>query len=373
MHLRKQEQPRPSSAIARSWLIGTAAFFILSSATAAQGPTERPDVPIDKAARNEAITNLVTAVETNYPVAELGKATARELRARLAMNRYTQTSAKALARILTEDLRALTGDQHFLVDYFVIPRPFPLKTATADPLSEADRTLTLRLHNFGFARVERLAGNVGYLKLDAFETPTTAGQTAAAAMQFLAGTDALIIDLRDNGGGYSGMVSLLASYFFDEPVHLTDVAGRNAKDLRQNWTYAFVPGPRYINKPVYILSGARTFSAAEAFAYDLQVLTRAKIVGERTRGGVSPSTRLLLSSRFGVVMPTSTVTNPATGTNWDGGLKPDLVTTEAQALSVAHLAALEDVAAQHRDDPLTVEIEKAIAGLKRDASTAVKH
>ncbi len=100
---------------------------------------------------------------------------------------------------------------------------------------------------------------------------------------------------------------------------------------------------------------------------------RAKIVGERTRGGVSPSTRLLLSSRFGVVMPTSRVTNPATGTNWEGGLKPDLVTTEAQALDVAHLAALEDVVAQHRDDPLTVEIEKAIAGLKREASTAVKH
>ncbi len=372
MHTQKQELSRPSPAVARVCLLATTTFFIMSSAAGAQGSAERPDVQIDRTARNEAITNLVTEVEANYPVAEVGKKTANELRTRLTHNRYTQTSAKALARTLTEDLRALTGDQHFLVDYFVIARPFPPQTATADPVSEADRSLTLRLHNFGFARVERLAGNVGYMKLDAFETPTVAGQTAATAMQFLAGTEALIIDLRDNGGGYSSMVSLLASYFFDEPVHLTDVSGRDAKDLRQNWTYAFVPGPRYLDKPVYILSGARTFSAAEAFAYDLQVLKRAKIVGEGTRGGVSPSTRLLLSSRFGVVMPSSRVTNPATGTNWEGGLKPDVITSGAQALSVAHLAALESIAGKHRDDPLTTEIDNAIASLKREVSTAVK-
>jgi hypothetical protein len=350
-----------------------ATLLAIASIAGAQASTERPDVQIDKASRTEAITNLAREVESNFPIAELGTTTAIELRKRLGENRYSQTSAKALASTLTTDLRALTGDQHFFVDYFVIPRVFPAATGVADPVSEADRSLALRLHNFGFARVERLEGNVGYIKLDAFETPTVAGQTAAAAMQFLAGTDALIIDLRENGGGYSSMVSLLASYFFAEPVHLTDVSGRDTKQFRQNWTYAFVPGARYLDKPLYILSGARTFSAAEAFAYDLQALKRATIIGEKTRGGVSPSARLLLSSRFGVVMPTSRVTNPATGTNWEGGLKPDVTTSGAEALSIAHLAALESISGGHKDDPLTTEIENGIARLRREASTAARH
>ena len=254
-----------------------------------------------------------------------------------------------------------------------MPRVFPPVTETADPVSEADRSLTLRLQNFGFARLERLTGNVGYIKLDRFETPSVAGETAAAAMQFLAGTDAMIIDLRDNGGGYSSMVSLLASYFFAEPVHLSDISGRNAEDLRQNWTYAFLPGPRYLDKPVYILSGPRTFSAAEAFAYDLQALKRAKIIGETTRGGVSPSVRLLLSSRFGVIMPSARVRNAVTGTNWEGGLKPDVSTSAQNALSAAHLAALESIAGRHKDDPSTMEIEKTIVRLKGEiAATGQK-
>ncbi|HEY8165222.1 MAG TPA: S41 family peptidase, partial [Gemmatimonadaceae bacterium] len=246
--------------------LAVATMFLIAGVATAQGPNERADVQIDAAARTQAITNLAKEVESNYPVAALGRTTANELRKRLRQNHFRETSAKALASKLTDELRSLTGDQHFLVDYFVVPRAFPPAAAVADPVSEADRALTLRLHNFGFERVERLAGNIGYLKLDRFETPAVAGETAAAAMRFLAGTEALIIDLTENGGGYSSMVSLLASYLFKEPVHLSDISGRGADDIRQNWTYAFVPGPRYVDKPVYILSGAKTFSAAEAFA-----------------------------------------------------------------------------------------------------------
>ena len=354
----------------RSTVLAAAALFLFTGVAAGQGSDERPDVQIDAPARTEAITNLAKEVENNYPVAAVGKTTANELRKRLKQNHFPETSAKALASKLTNELRALTGDQHFFVDYFVTPRTFPPATSVADPVSEADRTLTLRLRNFGFARAERLAGNIGYLKLDRFETPAVAGETAAAAMQFLAGTDALIIDLTENGGGYSSMVSLLASYFFRDPVHLSDISGRNVEDLRQNWTYAFVPGPRYLDKPVYILSAARTFSAAEAFAYDLQAQKRAIIVGERSRGGVSPSARLLISSRFGVIMPTSRVRNPVTGTNWEGGLKPDVASSAARARDVAHLAALETIAPRHKDDPLTSEIAEAIARLRNEVATA---
>lgn len=345
---------------------GWVVFGLGASMAQAQATAERPDVTIDTQARTEAVSNLAREVEANYPVAETGTRVAKELRNGLRTGRYTQTSAKNLASILTQDLRRLSGDPHFRVDYFVVPRAFPPAANTQDPVSEADRRLTLRLQNFGFARVERLAGNVGYMKLDQFELPSVSGETAAAAMQFLAGTDALIIDLRDNGGGYLSMVTLMSSYFFSDPVHLSDRIGRDPADLRQSWTYAVVPGPRYVDKPVYVLSGLRTFSAAEGFAYDLQAQKRVRIVGETTRGGANTAAGLLLSSRFGVIMPTARVRNTVTASNWEGGLKPDVSTSAALALPTAYLAALEAIAPKHRDDPLTAEIEKGIASLKTE-------
>jgi hypothetical protein len=332
--------------------------------TAAQNGDQRPDVVVDAAMRTEAITNLAKEVDSNYVVPKVGASIAKELRSRLKSNLYTDTSARALAAKLTADLRALSHDPHFLVDYFVVPRAFPVVTPTADPVSQADRALTSKLQNFGFAKVERLAGNIGYIKLDRFEDPAVAGPTAAAAMQFVNGTDALIIDLRDNGGGYGAMVTLLASYFFSEETHLGDISGRDPKDLRQSWTYAHVPGPRYLDKPVYILSSPKTFSAAEAFAYDLRSQKRATIVGEKTRGGANTAGRFLLSSRFAVILPIGHVTNAVTGTNWEGGLKPDILAEGERTLPGAYLAALEATAPKHRDDPLTREIEQGIAALK---------
>lgn len=334
--------------------------------TMAQAQAGRPDVTIDAKARTEAVTNLAREVEANYLDARAGAGIALALRNDLRTGRYNQTSATELSTILTADLRRLSGDPHFKVDYFVVPRTFPPAGATEDPVSDADRRSTLRLQNFGFARVERLPGNVGYLKLDAFELPSVSGEAAAAAMQFLSGTDALIIDLRDNGGGYGTMAAFMASYFFADPVHLSDRVARDPADLKQTWTYAVVPGPRYLDKPVYVLSGPRTFSAAESFAYDLQSQKRATLVGETTRGGANMATQLLLSSRFGVIVPIARVRNTVTGGNWEGGLKPDNNTSAALAFPTAHLLALELIASRHRDDPLTQEIERAIVRLKAE-------
>ena len=117
------------------------------------------------------------------------------------------------------------------------------------------------------------------------------GTLAANGGKYLANTDALIIDLRQNGGGSPAMVALLCSYLFaGERKHLNDLAWRvpEGERIDQWWTVPHVAGKRYADKDVYILTSKRTFSAAEEFTYNLQALQRATVVGETTGGGAHP-------------------------------------------------------------------------------------
>ena len=182
-------------------------------------------------------------------------------------------------------------------------------------------------------------------------------------MRFLSRTDAMIIDLRHNKGGYGETVALLASYFLPDATALSE--SRSKDGLRQSWTSTFVPGPKYLDKPVYVLMSKRTFSAPESFAYNLQALKRVTVVGEVSRGGANPSVQLLLSDRFGAIIPLAVTRNPITNTSWEGkGVTPDLPATSDQAFDVAHLAAVRAIAPKHRDDSLTGEIEEIIKKLE---------
>ena len=137
--------------------------------------------------------------------------------------------------------------------------------------------------NFGFEKVERLSGNIGYLDFRNFEDPKLASETAAAAMTFLANTDALIIDLRQNGGGEPEMVAFVASYLFDKKTHLNDIYDRPANRTEEFWTKETVPGKKFGGeKPVFVLTSHYTFSGAEEFSYNLKNLKRATIIGETT-------------------------------------------------------------------------------------------
>jgi C-terminal processing protease CtpA/Prc len=139
--------------------------------------------------------------------------------------------------------------------------------------------------NCGFRKVEILPGNIGYLKFDMFADASFCGPTVVAAMNFLAHVDAIIFDLRENGGGDPKMVALVLSYLFDQPTHVNDLYNRKDDATTQYWTLPFVPGIRLGSAPAFVLIAKRTFSGAEEFTYDLKNLKRATIVGETTGGG----------------------------------------------------------------------------------------
>ena len=163
---------------------------------------------------------------------------------------------------------------------------------------------------------------------------------AAGAMAFLANTDALIIDLRENQGGGTSMFAFLASYFFNGPVHLGDLswrlAGTRDYNVTQTWTMPYVQGQRYVEKDVYILTSQRTFSVAEAFTDALQSLKRATVVGETTAGGANGGGPYRIGDHFFASIPQGRFVNPVTKTNWEGkGIAPDIDVPEKDALSKA--------------------------------------
>lgn len=311
----------------------------------------RPDIVISAADRDFALRNLVSNIrEQHFSIAD-GARIARTLERNARARKYTAiTSGRQFAAKLTEDLRAISGDPHFMVEYFVRPRPFPMPAGGGDEASQQDFSLA----NYGVRIAERLDGNIGYLRIDRFAPAREAGPVLQAAVAMLSATEALVIDLRHNGGGHGDTATLLAALLLDESARMTDIVRRDG--VTQSWT-PIILSARY-TKPVYVLTSARTFSAAEGFAYNLQALGRAKVVGERTRGGANPVTRALLSPRFWAMIPVGQARHPVTGGNWQGiGVKPDIDSPPDEALDVAQRDAARQLIARHPDDPITSELQ----------------
>ncbi|HWK88718.1 MAG TPA: S41 family peptidase, partial [Longimicrobium sp.] len=184
-------------------------------------------------------------------------------------------------------------------------------------------------------------------------------------------TDALLIDLRANGGGQAAMVSHLEGYFVERATRVAVLHRRAPGDTAHLWTPAEVPGPRYLGRPVYLLTSARTFSAAEAFAYDLRALGVGTVVGERTRGGANPGSWQMIGDHFAVLVPTARVENVITHANWEGtGVEPAIPTTEADARRAAHVAALERLIAEHADSPRAPRWREALDEIRARAAAA---
>jgi CubicO group peptidase (beta-lactamase class C family) len=318
---------------------------------------------LDAATRVAVIEGALKALNENYVFPEMAKQMDDAIRARLQRGEYDQfTDAAAFAARLTDDLRAVCRDKHLRVAY------------NAEPLPQRDGPLPGnavardRVRNFGFEKVERLEGNIGYLDLRGFMDVARAAETATAAMNFLAHTDALIIDLRRNGGGQPEMVAFLSSYLFDKPTHLNDIYERPTNRTQQFWTRAEVPGQRYLNKPVYVLTSKYTFSGGEEFSYNLKNLKRATLIGETTGGGAHPVSFRRINDHFGIAVPFGRAINPITKTNWEGtGVTPDVPAAAAQALQIAHLAALKQVLAATTDARRAEELKIVIASLQRTA------
>jgi len=352
-------------------IIRLAVLCLVTLSVAAVGiaQPEQPDLTIDAATRTQVIDTIMKRLNDSYVFPEVAKKMEESIRERLAKKEYDQiTSAKEFAKTLTNDLQAVSKDKHLRVRYShqSIPEREPRREPTAEEREQNRRELIWMNH--GFSKVERLSGNIGYLEFLNFMDAELGADTVAAAMNFINGTDALIIDMRRNGGGNPAMVALVCSYLFGpEPVHLNDLYWREGNRTDEFWTRKEVPGKRYLNKDVYVLTSKRTFSGAEEFTYNLKNLKRATIVGETTGGGAHPGGGFRISEHFGMFVPTGRAISPITKTNWEGtGVTPDISVPADQALLVARLMALKKSVTTLTDPDLKAGITEEIQKLEKE-------
>jgi len=325
------------------------------------------NIPVDSKMQAEIIDSVSQALNEVYVFPEVAKQMEKHIRKQYKDKAYKElTTLGAFAEKLTEDLRSISHDRHLGVR--VAPEEL-LSSRHNDTLTDEERQRIIKqqsYNNFAFRKIEIMPGNVGYLKLDGFNEATWAGATAIAAMNFLANCGAIIIDLRENGGGSPSMIQLISSYFFNEPKHLNSFYIRKEDTTMQFWTQAYVQGPRMADADIYILTSSYTFSAAEEFTYNLKSMERATIVGETTGGGAHPVERRVFPNlKVGMSLPFGRAINPITGTNWEGtGIEPHIKTSRDEALDVAYLEALKKLKDKYDDEVIKNRVAWTIENLE---------
>lgn len=304
------------------------------------------NIKVDASERQRVIDGVAKNLKETYVYPDLAQKMEDAIRANQKRGEYDAiTDPDAFADRLTKDLQAVSHDKHLGVNYS--PVKLPPEGQKHDPDEEARFRKMLERTNCTFQKVEILPRNIGYLKFDAFPDPTICGPTVVAAMNFLAHVDAIIFDLRDNGGGDPKMVAMLSSYLFDKPTHLNDLYNRKDDFTTQYWTLPYVPGTTFGEKPVFVLTSKSTFSGAEEFAYNLKNLKRAAIVGETTGGGAHPVSGHRIDDHFMIGVPFARAVNPISKTNWEGtGVEPDVPVKASEALEKAEELAKSKIPQQ---------------------------
>jgi hypothetical protein len=300
---------------------------------------------VDAAMRAAIIDTVSTRLGELFLYPEIAVKYEAHLRRRLALGGYDNLATLGeFVNALNEDLLAVYPDGHLEVGVLRERRIGRGREMTDEAWERYVENAAFG--NFGFRRVENFPGNIGYLDLRRFEYPKICAETVAAAMKFLAHSDALIIDLRQNPGGRGELLQIIFSYFFeDHRVHYATDIYRSRNVKKQWWTVPGVDGWRMPDVPLYILTSYGTGSAAELFAFSLKHLGRAVVVGDTTAGAAHTTHRYEFPDvHITLNIPTGTTISPVTGTDWEGtGVIPDIDVPPEQAFDVAYSMALDSL------------------------------
>jgi len=345
-----------------STVVPMAVGLLLASAAAATPAFEPAAAPDPKVSRREAaeiVRSLADLMAASYVDSVLGAEVQRKLLGRLKAGAYARLDRpRPLVAELVSDVQAVIADGHFNILYFPPQAPgFSWVNSGEGPRDEQamleEARGRLRGGNFGVAKAEVLEGNVGWLTISKFDAPLPLfREPLAAAFELLRNTDALVVDLRKNPGGNPECVALAISYFLDGPAVLaTSTYHRSRKERTDYWTSPDPGGPKYLGRPVYVLTSSATASGGEMFSYQMKHRRVGTLVGEGTMGGAhSFDTYKIGAPRVGnvmVLLPDARTIDGATNGDWEKvGVPPDVEAPADEAPKVALRHALETLLAK---------------------------
>ena len=301
---------------------------------------------LTKSEKEQVVERICTLLNRFYVIPDVAVQMEEHINLKLAEGAFKKITDKVeFVDILDNEFHSICPDKHLRI-YF---------GSNPDDLSDDDRNLKRiinqfesRKHNFGLSKVEVLDSNIGYMKINSVMYSEEAMEAVDAALKFLSNTHTIIFDLRENRGGDPGYMAYLFSYFFEEPTHINSIYWRDRDRTDEFWTQETIHGKKMIDIPLYVLISKKTFSGAEEFAYDLQALNRAIIIGEVSAGGANPASTWVVYKDIRISIPFGRAVNPITGTNWEGtGVKPDIETSADMALEVAIEYAKESAEDYH--------------------------
>ena len=303
-------------------------------------------VVFDASTQIEIIKSLSEKLKACYVYPDIAEKICMCLKRHFDDRDYSDiTEGDLFALALTMHMQEVNHDEHLWVRWHQEPLPDDDKPLRFNQNWQEERMLEAKLDNFGLYKVERLPGNIGYIDIRYFHRVDWDGDTVTAAMNLLANSSALIIDLRKCTGGYPATICLIISYLFgEEPIHLTSIYWRDDDITQQYWTLPYIPGKRFGDIPVYVLTSKVTFSGGEEFASILQTRKRAIVMGDKTDGGANPGASYRLHPHFEVFIPIGYVINPVTGKSIGGvGVIPDISVPQEHAFPAAYRMALKVV------------------------------
>jgi hypothetical protein len=313
--------------------------------------------------RSRVVSHLETELKSRYVFPDVATRIATTLDANLKAGRYDQdVTPEAFADHLSRDLRASGNDRHLMVKFAPKFKAPPEGDPPPPTKADLDETRAWVARNgAGIAAVRRLPGNIGYIDLRAFPPADFVVSSYKAALLMLAGSDGIIVDLRQNMGGDPQAVALFLSYFFPEGDvrHLNDMYWRKDGSTAEFHTFP-VDGER-LSAPVYVLTSARTFSGGEEAAYDFQTQKRGTLIGAKTGGGANPGGMFALADGFIAFVPVGRAINPVTKTNWEHvGVEPDIEVAPEKAMILAYRKLIELRLKTEKDPDEQSELHKAL-------------
>lgn len=335
----------------------------------AEPPPPHEDPALSSSDRHAVVETLSRKLQELYVFPDRADTLAKQLLARTAHGDYEGAkTASAFAAALNHDLRELGDDGHFQVTFEPgadAGGPGPGDHAVPTPQEAAEMRKDMATMSYGIPRVQRLPGNIGYLEVRGFGPTEGVGDAYDAAIHLLEGSEAIILDLRNNHGGQPESVSYLLSHFFSEgdQRHLNDIYDRPSNSTRSYWTSSFVPS-RFTG-PIEVLTSHGTFSGGEECAYDLQTQKRATLIGETTGGGAHPGDEVTIGHDLVAFIPKGRPINPVTHGDWEKiGVKPDVSVPAVDAMKTAYVALVEQQLSRAQDPEFKEQLQDLLSRAK---------